>query len=112
MSLDTTRNHLMRMNLNMALATVAFAGGGFIGSMFGMNLESGLEHHPTMFYVMGTTMVTIGVMLISIYGTYYILRKKGIMKTSRKAVKNAFFENINTSTYTEKLMNIDTKKTV
>jgi len=110
LSLDSARNNLMILNINIALVTLAFAAGGFIGSMFGMNLESGLEHHPTMFLIMSSAMVSMGLLITSLYSFYYFYKKRRIVKTSSFAMNNNFFDNVNNIIYTNKIRNIDTKE--
>ncbi|KAL3691995.1 hypothetical protein R1sor_005646 [Riccia sorocarpa] len=50
LGLDTTRNRIMRMNLYISVTTFSAALAALPGSFFGMNLPSGFEEHPTLFY--------------------------------------------------------------
>jgi len=50
-SLDKQRNNLIRLNLQLSIATISLGVGAWVGSTFGMNLVSGFEEHPNMFYM-------------------------------------------------------------
>eukprot|EP01135_Chromosphaera_perkinsii_P004420 Nk52_evm23s280 gene=Nk52_evmTU23s280 len=49
MSLDSARNRIMKLSLNIGLGALTFGYGSFVCGLFGMNLTSGLELHPQAF---------------------------------------------------------------
>ena len=49
MKSDEVRNRLLFINTVVSLLTLAVGAGALIGSIFGMNLYSGLEDSPTAF---------------------------------------------------------------
>lgn len=46
MSLASTRNRLIQLNLQASLITMAFSGGAFISGIFGMNIPHILDGVP------------------------------------------------------------------
>ncbi len=50
-SLDNHRNRLIQMNVTLAMLSCGVAMSTTITSMFGMNLNSGLENHPSAFFM-------------------------------------------------------------
>ncbi|KAL2650247.1 hypothetical protein R1flu_018375 [Riccia fluitans] len=69
LGLDTTRNRIIRMNLYISITTLSVGLAALPASFFGMNLPSGFEESPTLFYwvVGGATMtplaLCIGILL-------------------------------------------------
>ena len=49
-SMDNYRNKILNLNLSLGIAEVSLALGTFFTSAFGMNLMSGLETTPFVFY--------------------------------------------------------------
>jgi len=49
--MDSVRNNLIRMGLQMEMAAVALGSGAVAGGVFGMNLVHGLESDPAAFWV-------------------------------------------------------------
>ena len=49
-SMDNYRNKLLKLDLNLGIAEVSLCLGTFFTSAFGMNLMSGLETKPFVFY--------------------------------------------------------------
>ena len=47
--LDSQRNSLLLLELNIAMGTLGFTGGAFVASLFGMNLPTALEAVPWSF---------------------------------------------------------------
>ena len=45
--LDAVRNHLLAFEIQINIITMGFGIGAFITAIYGMNLSSGLEEHPT-----------------------------------------------------------------
>lgn len=50
-NLDSHRNVMMRLNLQLTMGTFSLSLFGLIGVAFGMNLESSLEEDPRMFWL-------------------------------------------------------------
>ncbi|BBN11788.1 magnesium transporter [Marchantia polymorpha subsp. ruderalis] len=50
LGLDTTRNRIIRMNLYISISTLSISLATLPAAFFGMNLVSGFEDHPTLFY--------------------------------------------------------------
>ena len=57
--LNSRRNHIIKLSLIMETLAVATGTGAFIGSIFGMNLLSGLENHPAAFYYVFSATATL-----------------------------------------------------
>ena len=51
--MDNYRNKILNLNLNLSIAQVSLAFGTFLTGAFGMNLLSGLETIPYVFYLVG-----------------------------------------------------------
>jgi len=68
-TLDRQRNNLIRLDLHFSIATITVGIGAWMGSLFGMNLTSGLENHPLMFYMVtgGSVATSIGLYLTIVY---------------------------------------------
>jgi len=67
MQLDQYRNHLIEVDLRVNFVGTGFALGSFVGAIFGMNLTSGVETQPYMFWgVAGLTGVLVLVMYRSL----------------------------------------------
>jgi len=103
MSLNSTRNYLMRLNLHIALSSMVFAAGALISGIFGMNLVSGLEESPVMFYVVACIIPLVGTALYSGYGAYYLKRQRHFRQLSRHAISSHFFDNINSLNYIKRI---------
>lgn len=58
LALSSYRNRMIRMNLYMSISGLSLGIGTAIAGFFGMNLVSGIEMHPTAFYMVitGTTL--------------------------------------------------------
>lgn len=65
-ALDQHRNQLLRLDLQLTMATVSLALGAFGASIFGMNLQSGLEHHPQAFQVVSGSLILTSVTMYTI----------------------------------------------
>lgn len=50
LKLDTHRNYMLRVNIQIAMGSMALALGTTISGLFGANLVNGLEEHPHAFY--------------------------------------------------------------
>ena len=64
--LNSRRNHIMKLSLIMETLAVASGTGAFIGSIFGMNLISGLENHPLAFYYVFSATATLMLSVLTI----------------------------------------------
>ncbi|KAJ1517582.1 magnesium ion transporter [Coelomomyces lativittatus] len=64
LSLDTQRNRLLILEIQFAMFGVACCCGSLLASLYGMNVPSGLEQHPSAFFVLAKCIacVTIGVL--------------------------------------------------
>ncbi|KAI5084774.1 hypothetical protein GOP47_0000943 [Adiantum capillus-veneris] len=83
LGLDTTRNRIITMNLYISIATVTLSLATVPASYFGMNLMSGIEDHPSMFYwVMGATSALAFTCFI---GLIFFLRVVPTFKDKRRA---------------------------
>jgi magnesium transporter len=62
---DTQRNEIIRVTMYATIASLGFSAVAVVGAIFGMNLTSGLEDHPTMFWnvVMAMGGIFLGVIL-------------------------------------------------
>lgn len=71
LTLDTTRNKIIRMNLFISMATLSFSLATVPASFFGMNLVSGLETSPHAFYIIlgatSTSSVFVGLGLVFMF---------------------------------------------
>lgn len=75
LSIDGYRNLIIQMELAMTVVNVALATTTSIAGMFGMNLLSGYEHHPTAFYfVAGGS--TLSCMIVCAFSLHYIRGKR------------------------------------
>ncbi|MCO5608217.1 hypothetical protein L7F22_062423 [Adiantum nelumboides] len=83
LGLDTTRNRIITMNLYISIATVTLSLASVPASYFGMNLTSGIEDHPSMFYwVMGATSTLACTCFV---GLIFFLRVVPTFKDKRRA---------------------------
>jgi len=66
MKLDAIRNRLLYVNTVVSLFTLAIGIGSFVGSLFGMNLENGLEKDPNAWgiVVCATCICSFGVLVL------------------------------------------------
>ncbi|KAK8801449.1 hypothetical protein WA171_004591 [Blastocystis sp. BT1] len=66
-SMDNYRNKILNLNLNLGIAEVSIALGTFFTSVFGMNLTSGLETTPYVFYGISGMAICSCAMLYSFF---------------------------------------------
>mmetsp|Transcript_20599 Transcript_20599/g.29552 ORF Transcript_20599/g.29552 Transcript_20599/m.29552 type:complete len:560 (-) Transcript_20599:55-1734(-) len=89
--LDTSRNQLLVTNTTITVVSCTFAMGGFVGSIWGMNLKSGLEESRNAFWIISG--ITIFVMILVTYITISymkyaeIIPKRGL-RFSKKMLKS------------------------
>jgi len=69
LKLDTHRNHMLKINIQIAIGSMALALGTTISGLFGANLLNGLEEHPTAFYWLGIFSAA------SIFSLYTVLQR-------------------------------------
>ncbi len=62
---DGQRNKIMRQTLLLSMATFSMGSGTIVSSIFGMNLLSGLEHHPMAFWLVSGG---VGLSSLSVFG--------------------------------------------
>merc|ERR1719430_72050 len=77
--LDTVRNKMLRMSLVMEMGALALGSGAVVGGLFGMNLVSGLENHPTAFL---TVLGGMGLMMGGIFTGFSMKYRKLKVDTS------------------------------
>ena len=65
--LNSRRNHIIKLSLIMESLAVTTGTGAFIGSIFGMNLLSGLENHPAAFYYVLSATATLMLSVLTIF---------------------------------------------
>lgn len=71
MQMDSIRNRIIRINLMMSIASFSLLLASVPAALFGMNLHSGMEQHPTLFYyVVGTSIASTIVLSFVLYGYY------------------------------------------
>ncbi|GBG33081.1 Magnesium transporter MRS2, mitochondrial [Hondaea fermentalgiana] len=68
--LDTYRNNMLRVSINIALASCALSLGTAISGIFGANLVNHLEDHPTAFYWL------VLFSSVSVCGVFFGMRRK------------------------------------
>ncbi|KAJ0409349.1 hypothetical protein ATCC90586_000586 [Pythium insidiosum] len=76
LKLDSTRNHLLTVDVIFSLLTVSLTFGMFVTAAFGMNLQSGVETHPSAFVLVLVGAFVICALII-VAGLIYF-RKKGV----------------------------------
>merc|ERR1719362_890722 len=92
-SLESKRTRLLTLQVHVSIAAVALASISTIGSIFGMNLASGLEEAPGMFQLATSISVLLAVV---VYGTYLsflryrerALRQRLARMTRMRAIAN------------------------
>ncbi|KAJ7598468.1 cora-domain-containing protein [Mycena floridula] len=82
--LDSHRNALLTLDLQMSIATFGVGTGALVAGIFGMNLTSHIEGHPWAFYAMSGTASTAA-LLVALIG----IRKLSKIKRVRLAQPNA-----------------------
>jgi len=76
-TLDSQRNSLLILELKLVVGTFVLTAGAMTASMFGMNLQSGLETHPSAFYV-----TTGSILLVSLSIALLLTRRlKKVVRT-------------------------------
>ena len=92
---NETRNRIIRMNLFMEMCMLGVTFGACVGSIFGMNLNSGIEDHPYAFFL-----VTSFLILGSVFIIFFFLRRFSKITDSGKAknypVLKDFFKYVDT----------------
>ncbi|CAB08784.1 mitochondrial inner membrane magnesium ion transmembrane transporter Mrs2 [Schizosaccharomyces pombe] len=84
--LDANRNSLMLLGLKLSAMTLGLGFGAVVASLYGMNLQNGLENHPYAFYI------TTG----SIFAFAAFLSSLGILKIRRlKRIQMALYHRCN-----------------
>lgn len=86
---DTQRNEIIRLTLYATILSLGFASASVVGSTFGMNLISGLESNPDMFWsvVFGMS----GLFLAVILEGAYMIRKIDSDRPRSKAGRSVKF---------------------
>ncbi|GLD92955.1 hypothetical protein PINS_up001547 [Pythium insidiosum] len=76
LKLDSTRNHLLTVDVIFSLLTMSLTFGMFVTAAFGMNLQSGVETHPSAFVLVLLGAFIICLLIIAAGLIYF--RKKGV----------------------------------
>ena len=63
---------MMKLNIQVGIAAMSFAAGSFGASIFGMNLHSTLENHPTAFYIVSGTLIAGSIFTYACMLFFYI----------------------------------------
>ena len=92
--MDTARNELLIADTTLAVMMLVVAGATFVSSLFGMNLESGIEevYEPDLFWVLSVFLCIISVVATWLGFSYY--RVTGILPTKPTKFKPIGFENL------------------
>jgi len=72
--LDLLRNRILRFELILNMVSCVVAMGALVTGVFGMNLLSGWEMHPSLFYKVTTLM---GVAMVAVLGGAMLYAVKG-----------------------------------
>jgi len=95
MTMSSTRNQLMRMNLHISLMSLTLSSAAVTSSIFGMNLLSGFEAHPYMFYYVICFLPIIGSAIYSTYHWYYLGKKRKLAELTHLSFATSnFFDKI------------------
>lgn len=88
--LDSNRNELLALDLKVSVATAGLGGGALIASLFGMNLESGMEQTPGAFGAMAS-LAGFAVVAVTAFGLrrLHTIRRIGLRGHHREAPPNA-----------------------
>ncbi|GAA5877559.1 hypothetical protein JCM8547_007731 [Rhodosporidiobolus lusitaniae] len=84
--LASTRVRLQNLELQTAIGTLALGAGATISSVFGMNLTSGLEDHPWMFWAVTSGSVTL-MLGVTAIGYVRLMRARRSQLFLRSALK-------------------------
>eukprot|EP01127_Copromyxa_protea_P005740 TRINITY_DN15600_c0_g1_i1.p1 TRINITY_DN15600_c0_g1~~TRINITY_DN15600_c0_g1_i1.p1 ORF type:complete len:413 (+),score=51.34 TRINITY_DN15600_c0_g1_i1:155-1240(+) len=103
MSLSRSRNEIMRLNLYISLASMGFAAGSMVAGIFGMNLLSGLEAHPSLFYWVAFSVPVLAMTLPMTVAIYFTIKSGHFLKTSRRTLTSSFFDDIHSLHYIKQL---------
>ncbi|KIK67883.1 hypothetical protein GYMLUDRAFT_36679 [Collybiopsis luxurians FD-317 M1] len=84
--LDSNRNALLALDLQVSIATFGVGTGALITGLFGMNLANHFENHPFAFYVM-TGIAGLASFLVAFVGFRKLvkIRKVGLSRSSSKS---------------------------
>jgi magnesium transporter len=74
---DNVRNRLLYINMMISLLSLSVSGAGFVGSIFGMNVENPLEESSTAFFTL--TFSTIGASLFFVIFVLFLIRRLGAL---------------------------------
>jgi hypothetical protein len=91
--LNGQRNRIIRLSLIMEMLALTAGSGAFIGSIFGMNLLSGLEGHPSAFYwTVGGTSVFMGSILaiLSLRFRHHVISRPAGIEHNHSGLKHFF----------------------
>jgi Mg2+ and Co2+ transporter CorA len=111
MIMSNTKSYLMTMNLHISLLSLTLSSAAVIGSIFGMNLWSGYEDSPYMFYVIISLMPIVGLSIYFTFSRLYLGRQQQFADTTRLSLLSSnFFDKLSSPNYIKKLANETTKE--
>jgi len=94
----------MTMTLQVSLISLTFSSAAVIGSIFGMNLWSGLEHHQLMFYIVVAIMPVVGLSIYATFRRYYRGRTQQFAEMTRTALLSSnIFDKFNSAKYVRRM---------
>ncbi len=77
LKMDAVRNYLLTADMIFTLIMVCMTFGMFITAAFGMNLQSGLETTPGMFWTV--VIATVGVSIFALFYGITFFRRRGLL---------------------------------
>jgi len=110
MTMSNTRNNLMRLNLHISLVSLTLSSAAVTSGIFGMNLLSGFEEHPYMFYYVITFMPIFGITIYSIIAWNYLGRNRQFAHITKFALSSNFFNQIYSLNCIDQLGNETTRE--
>lgn len=64
MQINEARNKIIRMSLNLEISMLGLTFGACVGSLFGMNLNSGLEENPNAFLTVAIFIISVSTLIV------------------------------------------------
>jgi magnesium transporter len=92
LGLDTTRNRIIRTDLMMSMGTLSVSLAAAVGAFFGMNLQSGFEDHPTLFYWVSGCATATSVIFAAVLFNFVRIRPR--IEDKRRAEDLAGLQNL------------------
>eukprot|EP00455_Lapot_gusevi_P046142 TRINITY_DN6026_c0_g1_i2.p1 TRINITY_DN6026_c0_g1~~TRINITY_DN6026_c0_g1_i2.p1 ORF type:complete len:580 (+),score=107.61 TRINITY_DN6026_c0_g1_i2:57-1796(+) len=93
MNLSAMRNRVLRINMQVSLASCSLAGGGTVAALFGMNLNSGLEENIYAFPIMAGVVLSLTATIFSVLVSFSRGTKQEAQRLRDiKAVQSLLYE--------------------